>query len=288
MALGANQMTVTTGANMIPTIWSKELIRATEANLVLAPLVWRFDSDVSDFGQVIKIPNLSNLVALDKIANTAVTLQAPTESVTTLTVDTHKYVAFLVEDMLKVQSRYDLLSEYTKKASYALRKAIDSALANLTTGFSQSAGAYNTTLTTAAVIAAVNTLNTGDVPMEERFWSMHPKGLADLYTLSDYMRYDGTGVSNLAAEGRVGSMSGNKKAQGRLYGSDVFVSTQQPKSGNNTSNMYAHKEALALALQKAPRVQSEYKTEYLGNLVVADVLLGVIETRDAFGVELKA
>ena len=288
MALGANQMTVTTGANMIPTIWSKELIRATEANLVLAPLVWRFDSDVSDFGQVIKIPNLSNLVALDKIANTAVTLQAPTESVTTLTVDTHKYVAFLVEDMLKVQSRYDLLSEYTKKASYALRKAIDSALANLTTGFSQSAGAYNTTLTTAAVIAAVNTLNTVDVPMEERFWSMHPKGLADLYTLSDYMRYDGTGVSNLAAEGRVGSMSGNKKAQGRLYGSDVFVSTQQPKSGNNTSNMYAHKEALALALQKAPRVQSEYKTEYLGNLVVADVLLGVIETRDAFGVELKA
>ena len=117
---------------------------------------------------------------------------------------------------------------------------------------------------------------------------MHPKGLADLYTLSDYMRYDGTGVSNLAAEGKVGAMGGNKKAQGRLYGSDVYVSTQQPKSGNNTSNLYAHKEALALALQKAPRVQSEYKTEYLGNLVVADVLLGVIETRDAFGVELKA
>ena len=217
MALGANQMTTTTGANFIPTIWSKELIRAVEANLVAADKVWRFDSDVSDFGQVVKIPNLSNLAALDKIANTAVTLQAPTEAVTTLTVDQHKYVAFLVEDILKAQSKYNLMSEYTEKAGYALQKAIDSSVCNLVTGFSQSAGTYNTTLTTAAVVSAVNLLNTGDVPMDDRVWIMHPKGLSDLYTLSDYMRYDGTGMSGSAAEGAVNaSHRGKKGLVGRL------------------------------------------------------------------------
>lgn len=289
MALGANQMTVTTGANFLPTIWSKELIRAVEANLVAADKVWRFDSDVSDYGQIVKIPNLSNLAALDKVANTAVTLQAPTESVVTLTVDTHKYVAFLVEDILKAQARYNLLTEYTEKAGYAMQKAIDSSVCNLVTGFSQSAGAYNTTLTTAAVISAVNLLNLGDVPMDDRVWIMNPKGLADLYTLSDYMRYDGTGYAGAAAEGTVGGAGkGSKGKVGRLYGSDVFVSTQAPKSGNNTSNIYLHKQAIGLALQKTPRVQSDNRPDYLGTLVVCDALWGVIETRDTFGIELKA
>ena len=116
MALGANDMTVTTGAAFIPTVWSKEIIRATEANLVLANKVWRFDDDVKEYGNIIKIPSLSNLVALDKVANTQVTLQAPTETNVTLTVDTQKYTAFLVEDILKAQSKYNLMSEYTKKA----------------------------------------------------------------------------------------------------------------------------------------------------------------------------
>lgn len=288
--LGANQQTITTGANFIPTIWSKELIRATEANLVLADKVWRFDNDVKEFGQIVKIPALSNLSALDKVANTAVTLQAPTEGVTTLTVNAHKYVAFLVEDILKAQSQYALLAEYTKKAGYAIKKAVDTDIANLVTGFSQSAGSYNTTLTVAAMLSAVNSLDTADVPYEDRVWAMHPKGLADLRTLSDYMRYDGTGYAGGHANGGVGNGSMVKKngLVGKLYTSDVYLSTQIPKSGSNTSNMYFHKEALALAMQSAPRVQTMNRPDYLGDLVVCDVLYGVIETRDTFGVEVKA
>ena len=49
-----------------------------------------------------------------------------------------------------------------------------------------------------------------------------------------------------------------------------------------------HKEALALAMQKSPRVQTQYKAEYLADLCVVDVIYGVVETRDAFGVELKS
>lgn len=288
--LGANQMTTTTGANFLPTIWSKDLIVATEANLIIGDKVWRQDEEVKEYGQIIKLPALSNFTALDKVANTAVTLQAPTESVSTLTVNAHKYVAFLVEDILKTQSRYDLMSRYTQKAGYAVRKALDTDLANLVTGFSQSAGSYNTTLTVAAMLSAVQTLDLGDVPLEDRVWIMHPKGVADLRTLSDYMRYDGTGYAGGHASGGIGNaMSARPKGLvGRLYESDVYMTTQAPKSGNNTSNMYFHKEALAAAVQQNPRVQTMDRPDYLGTLVVCDILYGVIETRDAFGVEVKA
>ena len=289
MALGTDDMTITTGANFIPTVWSKEIIRATEANLVLADKVWRFDDDVKQYGQVIKIPNLSNLSALDKAANSQVTLQAPTEGVVTLTVNAQKYVAFLVEDILAAQSKYNLMSEYTKKAGYALQKAIDSSIANLVTGFSQSTGTYNTTLSTASVLAAVQDLDQADVPLMDRVWVMHPKTVADLRTISDYTRYDGTGYAGGQATGGIGNATVRPNGLvGQLYNSPVFMSTQVPKSGNNTSNMYFQKEALALALQKAPRVQTMNRPDYLGDLVVVDTLYGVIETRDGFGVEVKS
>lgn len=291
MALGFNQMTTTTGANFIPTVWSKELIKSTEAQLVMGNRVWRFDSDVSQYGQVIKVPNISNFAALDKLPNTQVVLQATTESAGTITVNAHKYVAFLEENILKIQSKYDLMAEYSKKASYAIVKACDTDLANNVTSFTTTAvGAYNTTLTVAAMLAAVNGLDAIDVPQQDRTWVMHPKGLADLRTLSDYMRYDGTGYAGGAASGGVG----NGQAQrpnglvGELYNAPVYVSTQAPKSGNNTSNLYFHKEAIGLAMQKAPRVQSENRIDYLGDLTVADILYGQALLRSTFGVEVKA
>ena len=74
MPLGSSQMTTTTGTSFIPSIWSLEVLRATESALVAASLVKRFDTLVEGKGSVINIPNLSNLVASTKSANTQITL----------------------------------------------------------------------------------------------------------------------------------------------------------------------------------------------------------------------
>ena len=116
MALGTDQMTITTGTIFIPEVWALEVLRATEEALVAAPLVKRYDSLVQNKGDTIHIPELSNLTANDKAANTQVTLQAPAETETTISIDKHKETSFLVEDILKVQSNIDLMSEYTQKA----------------------------------------------------------------------------------------------------------------------------------------------------------------------------
>ena len=60
--------------------------------------------------------NLSNLTATSKSANAQVSLQAPVETNTQISISNHYESSFLVEDLLKVQSNYDLLGEYTKKA----------------------------------------------------------------------------------------------------------------------------------------------------------------------------
>lgn len=289
MPLGANHMTTTTGNVFRPDIWSKETIMATEAELVLANKVWRFDQEVATKGKAINIPNVSNLVAQDKIANTAVTLQSPTESSIILTIDQHKYCAFGVEDILATQSDYNLLSIYTKKAAYAIRKAVDTSIANLATGFSTNKGTYNATLTTAAILGAEQALNDADVPENDRVWVFKPKAITDLRGIADYTRYDGTGYAGAAASGAIGN--GQRRPNGlvgKLYNSDIYQTTQIAQSGNNISNMYFHKEAIALAMQKAPRVQSSYETLWLTDVVITDVLYGVIETRDAFGVEVRS
>jgi hypothetical protein len=108
MALGTDHMTVTTGNVFRPEVWSPEVLRATENALVMAPLVKRFDSLVTGKGDTINIPNLGNLSATDKSAQTQVSLQSPTESNTQILLNKHKESSFLIEDILKTQSNYDL------------------------------------------------------------------------------------------------------------------------------------------------------------------------------------
>ena len=67
-------MNVTTGNIFIPEVWSKELIIATEAELVLASRLWDMSEAVSEYGDTINIPNISNLEAEDKLANVDVQL----------------------------------------------------------------------------------------------------------------------------------------------------------------------------------------------------------------------
>ncbi len=291
MSLGANQITKTSHNGFLPIIWSKETIRDFEANLVLGNKVNRSrDGEVKQFGQSIKMNTISNLAAYNKANNTAVALQDPTESQVTLNVDKWKYSAFLVEDIVKAQSNVDLMSEYTSKAGYAVSKAFDSDLAALATGFSQSAGTYNTALTEDAMLDSVEILDLQDVPQNDRCWVLRPEAVRDLRDIDDYTRYDGTGYAGAFAMGSVGDGKGIRPSGlvGMLYNAPIYQTTQIQKSGNNISNMYFHRDALAAAVQQNPRVQTQYKLEYLGWLTVVDMLYGVVELRDNAGLELKS
>jgi len=271
-----SNITNTEATAFIPEIWSKEIIKAVESKLVLAPLVWRYDKEAK-MGDTIHVPSLTNLVANDKIANVSVTLQAPTETNTDILIDTHKETSYVVEDITELQSNRSLRGLYTEKASYAIAKALDSDLAALGAGFSTTYGTYNTAITTDVILDSIEALDLADVPESERYFCFRPDVKRDLLDLNAYISSDYV-EGRPVATGNIGS----------LYGVQTFMSNNLVKTGNNTDNMLFHKQALACAMAQAARAQTDYEQRELGYLTTVDCVYGVKEMRDDFGVLVKS
>ncbi len=290
MPLGTAQQTTTTGAVFIPQVWSPEVLRATENALVMAPLVKRFDSLVTEKGNTINIPNLSNLTASDKSANTQVTLQAPTEVNTTISINKHKESSFLVEDLLKVQSYVDLLAEYTSKAGESIARQVDTdLLAEYANSTNTDVGTYGSDITDAAVLSAIEAIDLANAPIEDRALVIYPTQKTALARLDKFVKSDYLGQYQNATVVRTGPPSRN--LWGDIYGIPTYYTKQIPITAGTPQqihNLLFHKEAIALALQQAPRVQSQYIIEYLGNLVVCDVIYGLKTIRGTFSVSLRS
>lgn len=266
-----------------PNVWSKEVLMFVKSNLVLLPLIKHYDADVKSAGQTLEIPNVSTISANLKAQNTVVTLNYNPETKTTITIDRHYESSFIVEDLVKVQSAYDLRSDYTQAAAYAISEKIDEDIAeSMKTAFT-GYGAYGTALNDALILAVNRYLSEAKAPRSDRSIVVHPKGEAELLNIDKYVRYDALGVGgddNSIKNGKIG----------RIYGADVYMSQNLPYLDTATdeySSLFFHKEAFAVAMQMTPRTQAQYKQEYLGWLVTVDVLYGIAELRDGFGFVLK-
>lgn len=278
-----------TAANVFrPNIWSKEVLSFVKSNLVLLPLIKHYDADVKAGGQTLEIPNVSAITANLKSQNTVVTLNYNTETKTTITLNKHYESSFIVEDLVKVQSVYDLRSDYTKAAAYAIAEKIDSDLAtNMTSTWKtagQAYGAYGTALNDNLILTVNRYLSENKAPRSDRSIVVAPKGEAEMLAIDKYVRYDALGVggdNNSIVNGRIG----------RIYGADVFMSQNLVYLDTATdeyNHLFFHKEAWAIALQQEPRTQAQYKQEYLGWLVTVDVLYGHNALRTNFGFVLKS
>lgn len=271
-----NNITQTEADVFLPEVWSKEIIKATNPRFVLANLAWRFDKDAK-LGDTIHVPSLTNLVALDKVANLEVSFQSPTETNVNITIDQHPYVAFNVEDFAQLFANRDLRNLYTERASLAIADAIDGDLAGLAATFSQVFGTYNTAITTDIVLNSIEQLDLNDVPETERYFVFRADVKRDLLDLAAYTSSDF--VNGRPVE--TGSI-------GKLFGVDTFMSNNLViTGGTDRNNMLFHKQAICLAMAQAPRVQTDYLIKDLGTAVVVDTVYGFREMRDAFGVLVR-
>ena len=287
---------LTEANSFIPELWSDEIRAAYQKNLVLANLVKRLTMKGKK-GDTINIPAPTRGAANSKSENTAVTLQANTESSVAVTVNKHYEYSRLIEDIVQVQALDSLRQFYTQDAGYALAKQIDSDLFQLgktlgdgTSSFVHSASFYSdattgltlyavdqviTTdlLTDAAFRKLIQKMDDADVPMDGRVFVIPPSvrntimGI-DRYVSSDFV--NGQGVQN----GKLG----------QLYGIDIYVTSNCPEvesAADNTAGdrlvgaLLIHKDTFILAEQMAVRSQKQYKQEYLADLYTADTLYGV-------------
>jgi N4-gp56 family major capsid protein len=269
MALGTDQMTTTTLDAKSPNIWAKESLVARESTLVLVPRIKHYDRDIKSAGQTVEIPNTSNLTANVKVANTQVTLNAPTETKTTITINQHYECSFLVEDIADAQSAYDTGSEYSAKTGYAIAEAMDTTVVNeITDNATYAAGTFGTALNDTTILVANRYLDDAKVPPTGRTLAVSPQGKQEMLAIDKYVRYDALGTGSAIVNGKIGT----------IYDIDVVMShnlrvTAATPTENN--NLLFQKEACAIAVQKDLKYETQRKAEYLGDLYVCQALWGV-------------
>ena len=272
-----NASTTTTDQHFIPEIWSEGIYKFFERKSVLRGLIEDYSAVFSGagFGDVLHIPEISLISADDKSAGSDVSYDATATTETQLTVNKHKYVAKLFEDVLEIQGNVDMVAKYTKMMGEALARQVDADIFTELSNLEDSLNlAADDTLTVAEFESALATLGENDIPYMDGDVAMvvNPTLMADILNpsaglASYFIRNDASGEGSGLRTGNVGS----------LYGVDVYMSNSFGTGGNaNTiSGAIFHKSACAIAVQQDVRVQSEYSIDALGTKVVADLLYGV-------------
>jgi hypothetical protein len=258
-----------------PDIWSRQVLRATESNLVLAKCVNRGFEDDASVGKTVKVASIGNLAARAKTENTAIDYESIAETVVTITLNLWSYAAVGIEDIVKVQSQVDVQNEYQKKLGYALAKDIDTKLATDLGGFSRTVGTLGTAVTDANVLAAVKLLDDADVPQEDRFFVMSPAEKVSKLALDRWSNALYIGNSKPVVSGSLGDM----------YGLNLFVTTNLVKpAAGQANNAIFHRDAIALVVQRSPKTHLFYDVDYFTWKLASEVIYGHQEMRDLFGV----
>lgn len=282
MALGTNSVTTTTAANLIGEVWSPTVLAATEKKLFMAKRVLDF-SDLaagSNRGDIIHIPNVANMTANDKTQGSQVTLNANTENEIQLAINTWKETSFSVEDIVKVLSSYNLTKLYSEKSAYATKQAIDTSLLTLYSGLSQTVGTKGTNVTEANIVAAKQKLDEADAPEEDRYFVITPAQESVMLQLARFTERQTVGFDSTNSPIIKGQLT-------RYVGLEVDVTNNVVTAGSTVHNLVFQREAFAIAFAISPRTQSNYIAEYLEWLTTTDSVYGVVETRDAFGVDYR-
>ena len=276
----------TNHATFIPKLWSDEILAEYEKSLVMKPLVKSLKM-AGKKGDTINIPMPLRGSANQKLTETQVTLVADTSGNKQVVVDQHWEYSRLIEDITSVQALASMRKFYTQDAGYALASKVDSDLiATAIANFTNVGHSTDTGLVVPAVAGsagdfsdqafrdAIQILDDNDVPMDNRKLVIPPAARnhimgIDRYVSSDFV--NGRGVVN----GKIGE----------LYGVDVFVSTNLPANGSGEKPcLLFHTDALVIAEQMAVRTQTQYKQEYLADLMTADTLYGEDVYREDSGV----
>lgn len=282
MALGTDHRTTTTEDKFLPEVWSPEVQMAYEDNIVMPGLVKSFDRLVRG-AKTVHVPKVANRAAQNKSANTEVVLTGDTATEFTLTVDTHKHSADLIEDFAQVQTTYELREIYTKKQGYAVADALDTALTAKYSTFDNSTGSNSAGLTQAKITAGIRILDSANVPKKERYLVIEAYGKEDLHNIDNFVRYDATGKAR-AENPIVNGFSGT------AFGVDVYFDnniTTTSGTPNTVHGMLFQREALAKGVPSGPRTQGGYELRYLGTLVVTDIMYGLGTYRSNAGVDIR-
>jgi N4-gp56 family major capsid protein len=260
--------TSATAKAMIESLAQKYLIQESK----LMGLVLNYSGMAVKGASSIKLPRAGGFTVGDKSENTGVDSQVAAFAADTLSLDQHRVVQFLVEDIANQQASVDVVAEYVLRAAKDLALDIDNKiLAQLRTASTASpdhevafTDATNEDIEVADIVNARKLLALQNLDPRECLMGIGPDQEANMLKISDFVDASKYGSNQPVVNGEIGS----------VFGMKVIV-----HSSIANEAIFWHPTAAAFALQQAIRVQKEYdlrnlawrySLDYIGGFKVLD------------------
>lgn len=285
-----NYLDLTTEANVLPTVVAAQTLGALQSNMALLALVNKdYSSEVASYGQTVDVGIRGSLSVNDKAEGSDVTVQAPTTTKISVTLNKHKEVTFGEEDIAIMLERPEQISGYAQDAAIAILEQVESDIAALYSGFSQTIDA-TTGLGEDDFREARRQLNAAKVPMAGRWAVLHEDAEYEMLAIDRIINRD---YAETLGKVQAASYSG------RAYGFDIFMDQNIAVATAVCKNMFGHPNAITLATRPMRttksnsvaqavmaeggiglRVTQWYDGKALAEVLTIDVLYGVAELRD--------
>lgn len=302
MAVTSDPFTGTDLAAVISETWTSIVNEKTFNETVLANFITDLSSFASEGSDIFHVPNLYTnalTVSTQSTQGAEITTASPATVDTTLTIDTHKYVAFIIgnKDLSQVASRYDVMALYASEAKKLLTEALEASIAALWSSITTNAiGDTATVVSDAEIRQALNAMESGKYRLSECAFFFHPYVYWNqLHAVAKYYQQYSVGPSNAAGPVSTGNfgMAGyelNKK--GVLFGVPVFTTTNIVSGLQTYRNLLLHKSAFGFAVQTRGgnnvAMSLTYEPRNLGYMGIAEILYGVGVLREPASVLINA
>lgn len=311
-------LTTSQSQAFIPEIWSTEIKKYLEDNLVMSQFVRRVPF-VGKAGDRIRLPNLGRLGVNEKLPSTPVKFQSRKETEYSMVIDQYKESSIAVEDIVQIQAHTDMRQLYTMEAGRALARDIDDAILAMRAAVKGENGSEHSIesadpLKYSDILDAWEVLNTKRVPKEGRVLVISPQQEASMLasgSLQDiFINREQSGNISNPSSGVIGQVLGvpvvmttalqENSATAFTNGDDGqpeptpaydssarYFPTQNATSGLSGTNfdnqftaILGHRDWLNFAVQKEPSVDAVWSTEYQEWHIVQTQIYGLKLYRD--------
>lgn len=289
--------------SFIPTIVAQDALNKLSAPINLTQFINKdFSLDLANAGDTVRVAKTGALSVNDKAANTEVTKQAPDDSAITVSLDKHKEVTFLVEDIAQIQSRPDVIQEYLQDAVLEIMEQMEKdgfVIAQSLTG-TVTGTAYESNLELADVRVARKDLTDNRAPVSGRALFLDTTQYNVLLGTNDISYLQNYGSNVAVADGRVPTLYGFE-----VYESLFVQNASSPVAG--VDNIAMHRNALTMVARALPtygngqgvrqtlltrdgmppiRITQHFNADLLGLQVTVDALYGHAVLRNELGTRL--
>lgn len=258
-----------------------------------------FGTEAQEKGASIKVPKIGSFTTNAKTLGASVTVQNAVSTLATITLDQHREVSFIIDDFETAISDGDIKNMYMQAAVDAIAEKVDSDIAGLYAGLSQTVpgSANGTALTSTILIAGRKQLSDAKAPNTDRYLVAGTEAYSQLLTLPEFVSAERYGSSSAIMDGELG----------KVYGFKVFES-QSIVTATADQNLMFHKRAFGMAVRPlkadvsitngiqqvvsdpqsglSVRVTMWYNMDKMGTQCTIDLLYGFAELDDALATKL--